>query len=64
MADLARLSINQATTREQWSLAEAIAGYAAQGVRAIGIWRDKLEECGVEEACRLVADHGMRVTGL
>ena len=64
MADLARLSINQATTREQWSLAEAIAGYAAQGVRAIGIWRDKLEECGMEEARRLVADHGMRVTGL
>ena len=64
MADLSRLSINQATTREQWSLAEAIAGYAAQGVRAIGIWRDKLAECGVEEARRLVADHGMRVTGL
>ena len=64
MADLARPSINQATTREQWSLAEAISGYAAQDVRAIGIWRDKLDTCGVEEARRRIADHGMRVTGL
>ena len=64
MADLARLSINQATTREQWSLAEAISGYAAQDVRAIGIWRDKLDACGVEEARRMLTGHGMRVTGL
>ena len=34
------LSINQATTREQWDLLEAIEGYARQDVRGIAIWRD------------------------
>lgn len=64
MAELARLAINQATTRPQWSLAEAIAGYAAQGVAGIGVWRDKLEELGADVAARMLADHGMTVTGL
>lgn len=58
------LSINQATTREQWSLLEAIEGYARQDVRGIAIWRDKLAECGVEKARKRLADHGMTVTGL
>ena len=31
------LSINQATTRAQWSLEQAIAGYARQDVRGIAI---------------------------
>jgi sugar phosphate isomerase/epimerase len=64
MADLARLAINQATTRPQWSLAEAIRGYAAQGVRGIGVWRDKLEELGPKTAAAMLSDHGMAVTGL
>lgn len=64
MAEPSRLAINQATTRQQWSLAEAIRGYAAQGVHAIGIWRDKLAELGTGEAAKMLSDHGMRVTGL
>jgi len=64
MAELARLAINQATTRPQWSLAEAILGYAAQGVRGIGVWREKLEELGTGTAAKMLADHGMTVTGL
>jgi hypothetical protein len=63
MAELSRLAINQATTRPQWSLAECIAGYAAQGVRGIGVWRDKLEELGAATASKMLADHGMTVTG-
>ena len=58
------LSINTATTREQWSLRQCIEGYAAQGVRGIAPWRDKLSECGVAEAARMLRDHGMTVTGL
>lgn len=58
------LSINQATTREQWSLREAVEGYARHGVRGIAIWRDKLQECGLAEASRILAYHGMTVTGL
>ncbi|MFP6749020.1 MAG: sugar phosphate isomerase/epimerase family protein [Alphaproteobacteria bacterium] len=64
MADPARLSINQATTREQHSLAEAIAAYAEAGVTGISIWRDKLAECGLGEAVAMLKDHGLRVSGL
>ena len=64
MADPARLSINQATTREQHSLAEAITAYAEAGVTGISIWRDKLAECGLDEAVHMIKDHGLRVSGL
>jgi sugar phosphate isomerase/epimerase len=58
------LSINQATTRAQWSLEQAIAGYAKHGVRGIAVWRDKLAECGVDRAAKLLKAEGMTVTGL
>src|SRR5690606_20863458 len=58
------LSINQATTRPQWSLEQAIAGYARHGVRGIAVWRDKLAECGVGRAAKLLKAEGMTVTGL
>jgi len=56
------LSINQATTRGQWSLAAAIEGYARAGIRGIGVWPDALAECGLGEARRRLADRGMAVT--
>src|SRR5690606_17616556 len=56
--------INQATTRPQWSLEQAIAGYARHGVRGIAVWRDKLAECGVEHAAKALRAAGMTVTGL
>jgi sugar phosphate isomerase/epimerase len=61
--NLARLSLNQATT-QRWSLREAIDGCARAGIPAIGIWRDKLAEAGVEAAVRLTRDAGLRVSGL
>jgi sugar phosphate isomerase/epimerase len=64
MDDITRLSINQATTMIRWNLREAIQGYARHGVRQIAIWRNKLAECGLAEAKRLLRDEGMRVTGL
>ena len=63
MTDLTRLAINQATTRAQWTLRQAIEGYARQGIRRIAVWRDKLAACGMREAKRLLEDHGMTVTG-
>jgi sugar phosphate isomerase/epimerase len=60
--DPAGLAINQATTRPQWTLAEAIDGYARAGVRGIGIWPDKLAECGLAAARRRLADAGLAVT--
>jgi sugar phosphate isomerase/epimerase len=63
MLDESLLSINQVTTREQWSLPQAVAGYARHGVRGIGVWRDKLHEAGVEAGAKLLRDAGMTVTG-
>ena len=63
MLDEALLSINQATTREQWSLPEAVAGYARQGVHGIAVWHDKLREVGLAEGARLLREHDMTVTG-
>jgi sugar phosphate isomerase/epimerase len=62
MPDLAGLAINQATTRPQWSLAQAIDGYARAGIRGIGVWPDKLADCGVAAARRHLRDAGMTVT--
>ena len=62
MSDFSRLAINQFTTLQQWSLPQAIEGYARHGVHAIGIVRDKLREVGAVEARRLLRVHDMRVT--
>ena len=64
MAEFDRLAVNQATTMKQWSLREAVEGYAKRGIRGIAVWRDKLAECGVAEAAKILNDHGMTVTGL
>jgi sugar phosphate isomerase/epimerase len=60
---LSRLSLNQRTTAS-WSLPEAIRGCVDAGLGAIGIWRGQLAEVGLDEACRLVADSGLRVSSL
>ncbi len=59
-----RISLNTATVREQWSLRECIEGCARHGIEGISPWRDKLQECGVDEAARLIEAHGLTVTGL
>ncbi|HIE19973.1 MAG TPA: sugar phosphate isomerase/epimerase, partial [Rhodospirillales bacterium] len=63
MDEYAKLSINQITTRDQWSLAEAITGYGRHGIHAISVWRDKLLELGIREGARMLSDAGMTVTG-
>lgn len=60
---LARLSLNQATTKH-WSVAEAIEGCVAAGVPAIGLWREPVAEIGVEQAAKLVDAAGLRVSSL
>jgi sugar phosphate isomerase/epimerase len=62
-AALSRLSLNQRTTAS-WSLPEAIEGCVEAGLGAIGIWREQLAEVGLDEACRLVAESGLRVSSL
>jgi len=62
--DPQRLSLNTATVREQWTLAQAIEGCARHGIRGISPWRDKLDQLGAAEAARRIRDAGLTVTGL
>lgn len=61
--DLHRLSLNQITT-ERWTLRQAIEGCRHHGVPWISIWRDKLAEVPFAEAASMLADAGLRVSGL
>jgi sugar phosphate isomerase/epimerase len=61
--DKSLLSINTATVK-QWSLEQVIEGCARLGIGGIAPWRDKLHECGVEKAAKLIRQHGLQVSGL
>ena len=61
--DLARLSLNQATT-QHWNVREAVEGCARAGIPAIGLWRDNIAATGVVESARLARDAGVRVSSL
>ena len=61
--DLARLSLNTATTKH-WTLAEAVDGTVRAGLGAIGLWRDRVAEAGLAQAATRVADAGLRVSSL
>ena len=60
---LNRLSLNQITT-EQWNLREATLGCAEAGIPWISIWRHKMEEFGMTETKRILADTGLHVSSL
>jgi len=62
-ADLTRLSLNTATTKS-WTLEEAVEGAVRAGLPAIGLWRDRVAEAGLERAASLVQGAGLRVTSL
>jgi sugar phosphate isomerase/epimerase len=67
MRDLSRpqslVAINTATVK-QLTLREAVECLVAAGITGIAPWRDRIAECGVAEAARLLRGNGMRVTGL
>ena len=58
-----RLSLNQATVKHA-SLADALRVTRDAGISAIGVWREPVADVGLEQACRLVADSGLRVSTL
>ena len=60
----APLSLNTATVKAQWTLAQAIEGCARHGIPGIAPWRDKLAEMGVKQAASAIKAHGLTVTGL
>jgi sugar phosphate isomerase/epimerase len=63
LEDLSALSLNQISIN-RWSLPEAVDGCCRQGIGWIGLWRDKVADCGLERAARLVRDAGIRVSSL
>jgi sugar phosphate isomerase/epimerase len=58
-----RFALNQATTK-QWPLDELVAGCAAAGVRGVGLWREEVQEYGLQKVAGLVRDAGLVVTSL
>ena len=54
-----RLSINQATIKHA-DLATTLRVTADAGVQAIGLWRDPVNEVGLDTAARMLADSGLR----
>ena len=60
---LDRLSLNQITT-QGWSLREAVDGCTRAGIAAIGLWRDKVAEVGLDAAATLVRNAGVGVSSV
>ena len=63
LEDHSRLCIHTMTTKP-WSLAETIAGYTAEGVPGITVWRQHIEPYGAKEAGKMLRDSGLKVVSL
>jgi sugar phosphate isomerase/epimerase len=59
-----QLSLNTATVRKQWNLAQIIDGCARHGIPGISPWRDQVAALGLKKAASLIKQHGLTVTGL
>ncbi|HWM05748.1 MAG TPA: sugar phosphate isomerase/epimerase family protein [Actinophytocola sp.] len=58
-----RLSFNQATAKH-WPVPEVVAGCAAAGVGAVGLWREPVAEYGLDRSAALVREAGLTVSSL
>src|SRR6266581_4499329 len=58
------LSLNTATIRKQWKLAQAIEGCARHEISGISPWRDQIAEMGLKNAVSSIKAQGLTVTGL
>jgi sugar phosphate isomerase/epimerase len=59
-----RLSLNTATVRKQWQLAQIIDGCARHGIAGISPWRDQVAQMGLANAVKAIRDNNLAVTGL
>jgi sugar phosphate isomerase/epimerase len=62
--NLAKLSINMATVREQWNLKQCLEGFARHGIGGLAVWREPLQKVGVREGAKMIRDSGLGVSGL
>ena len=58
-----RLSLNQATVKHL-SLADAAVLCVRHGIPAIGVWRDRVAEVGLDRAAATVRAAGLHVSSL
>jgi sugar phosphate isomerase/epimerase len=58
-----RLSMSEFTTF-RWTFEEDVQHYAAAGFEGIGVWRQKLAECGEERGVDLLCESGLAVSSL
>ncbi len=63
MTDARRLSLNQATVKHL-SVAAATDLCARHEITGIGLWRDRVAECGVAESVAAVRRAGLHVSSL
>jgi len=63
MADITRLSLNQATT-QNWSVREAVEGCTRHGIPSIALWRDKIAAAGLRECVKLTKDANLHVSSV
>jgi sugar phosphate isomerase/epimerase len=61
--DFSRLCVHTITTKP-WPLDEAVARYAAAGVKGITVWRQAIEGRDPAEAGRMIREHGLAVVSL
>ncbi len=60
---MAELAMNETTTF-RWSFEEDVIRYAAAGISAISVWRQKLSDCGQSKAVELLRQSGLKVAHL
>jgi len=60
---MAKLSVSETTTF-RWSFEEDVRNYAAAGIPAIGVWRQKLSDLEEAQAIRLLQEYGLEVSHL
>jgi sugar phosphate isomerase/epimerase len=58
-----RFALNSATTKG-WALPDLVAGCVDAGVSGVGLWREEVQEYGLERAAALMRDAGLAVTSL
>jgi sugar phosphate isomerase/epimerase len=59
-----QLSLNTATVKKQWRLAQIIDGCARHGIRGISPWRDQVAQMGLQQAKSAIRERDLVVTGL
>ena len=59
-----KLSLNTATVRRQWNLAQIIDGCVRHDIGGISPWRDQVAALGLEETKKRIDGAGLTVTGL